>query len=214
MRWHVKAIYMSERKPRKRKSHRRGYHHGDLAEAMVAAALKLTAEFGPAGFTFAEVTRIVGVSAAAPYRHFRDREALMAFIALRGFKHFAAALEKAWNDGVPDPRTAFMNVGHAYLAFAQKEPAYYAAMFEARLPLELQRDVVEAGERAFAVLRTAAEALIQELPEDKRPPVMMMSLHIWSMTHGIAALFGKTQKMPSPFRWSLKISSKLASWSI
>ena len=54
---------------------RRGYHHGNLSEALVQAASDLTAEFGPAGFIFTEVTRAVGVSPAAPYRHFRNRDA-------------------------------------------------------------------------------------------------------------------------------------------
>jgi AcrR family transcriptional regulator len=183
---------------RRNKKSSRSYHHGDLAEAMVAAALKLTAEFGPAGFTFAEVTRVVGVSPAAPYRHFRDREALMGFIALRGFKLFTKALETAWDEGKPDPRTAFLKVGHAYLAFAQNQPAYYAAMFEARLPIEQSREVAEASDLSFAVLRRAVEALIAGLPAAKRPPAMMMSLHIWSMAHGIAALFGQTQKNAKP----------------
>lgn len=172
---------------------RRGYHHGDLAEAMVRAALKLIAEFGPAGFTFAEVTRVVGVSPAAPYRHFRDRDALMASIAKRGFERFGKALEKAWNEGKPDPLTAFKNIGQAYLAFAKNEPAYYAAMFEARLPKELCRDLAEASDQSLAVLREAAETLIAGMPEGQRPPAMMMSLHVWSLAHGIASLFGAGQ---------------------
>ena len=62
----------------KRGRGRRGYHHGNLREALVAAALDLIADKGPAGFTFAEAARAAGVSPAAPYRHFRDRDALMA----------------------------------------------------------------------------------------------------------------------------------------
>ena len=184
---------MSERQTRTRGSRRRSYHHGDLAEAMSNAALKLIAEFGPAGFTLAEVARVVGVSAAAPYRHFKDREALIAHIAQRGYEKFAVALDTAWNEGQPDPRTAFMAVGRAYLAFAEKEPAYYATMFEARLPEDLQREISVNSEDAFGVLRKAVEALIAHMPANKRPPAMMMSLHIWSMAHGIADLFGSHQ---------------------
>jgi AcrR family transcriptional regulator len=185
---HVKAIYMSTSK---RRPGRRGYHHGNLSEALVQAALDLIAEFGPAGFTFAEVTRAVGVSPAAPYRHFRDRDALMADIARRGFERFAAELESAWNDGRPDALAAFKNVGQAYLAFARDEPAYYSAMFEARLPPDADRDLASAADRAFAVLRRASEALIADAPEGRRPPALMMSLHVWAMSHGIASLFGR-----------------------
>lgn len=158
---------------------------------MVQAALDLIADYGPAGFTFAEVARAVGVSPAAPYRHFRDRDALMADIARRGFERFAVALTRAWQDGQPDPLSAFKNVGQAYLAFAKKEPAYYAAMFEARLPPDANRDLAHAADQAFSVLRRASELLIAELPSQNRPPALMMSLHVWAMSHGIASLFGR-----------------------
>ena len=170
---------------------RRGYHHGDLREALVKAALELIAEKGPAGFTFAEAARSAGVSSAAPYRHFRDRESLLADVARRGFERFAADLERAWDDGRPDPLTAFENVGKAYLAFARAEPAYYAAMFESGLPPDLSPDLRAAADRAFGVLRAAADTLVTQLPAGKRPPALMMSLHIWSMAHGIASLFGR-----------------------
>src|SRR5437899_12899595 len=64
---------------------RRGYHHGNLREALIQAALDLIAKKGPAGFTFADAAGSAGVSAAAPYRHFRDRDELVADVARRGF---------------------------------------------------------------------------------------------------------------------------------
>ena len=178
------------RRPRTNRD-KRSYHHGNLAEALIDAALDLIREFGPAGFSFAEVTRAVGVSPAAPYRHFRDRDALMAEVARRGFEKFADKLAKAWNKGGPDSMTALKNVGKAYLAFARAEPAYYAAMFEARLPSDMSQDLSKASDDAFAVLREACETLIAEMPEDRRPPALMMSLHVWAMAHGIASLFGR-----------------------
>ena len=170
---------------------RRGYHHGDLREALVKAALELIAEKGPAGFTFAEAARSAGVSSAAPYRHFRDREALLGDVAREGFGRFEAMLSTGWSNGKPDPLTAFHNVGRAYLAFARAEPAYYAAMFESGLPPDLNADLRVAGDKAFGVLRTAADVLVGLLPAGKRPPALMMSLHVWSMAHGIASLFGR-----------------------
>src|SRR6185295_15922372 len=108
----------------------RGYHHGNLKEALIRAALDLIAKKGPAGFTFAEAARWAGVSPAAPYRHFRDRDELLPDVARRGFEKFADALTVAWDDARPDPLTAFERMGKAYLAFARNEPAYYSAMFE------------------------------------------------------------------------------------
>ena len=169
----------------------RGYHHGNLREALMRAALDLIAEKGPAGFTFAEAARSAGVSPAAPYRHFRDRDELLASVALQGFGQFEAALTKAWDGGRPDPFAAFERMGEAYLAFARAEPAYYSAMFEAGIPLDTNPELRQAGDRAFAVLRTAAEALIAILPSANRPPALMMALHVWALAHGIASLFGR-----------------------
>ena len=174
-----------------RRSEPRGYHHGNLKEALVRAALELIAEKGPAGFTFADAARWAGVSPAAPYRHFRDRDELLADVARRGFEQFEAALRGAWNDGRPDAFAAFEALGKAYLAFARAEPAFYSAMFEAGVPLDASPELSLAGDRAFAVLRGAAEQLAARLPPQSRPPALMMALHIWAMSHGIASLFGR-----------------------
>jgi len=174
-----------------RKAARRGYHHGNLKEALIRAALDLIAEKGPSGFTFADAARYAGVSPAAPYRHFRDRDDLMADVARRGFAQFEADLERAWNDGRPDPLTAFEAVGRAYLAFARREPASYSAMFESGVPLDAYPDLLVAGERAFGVLRKASEMLCAKLPKAGRPPPLMMALHVWALSHGVASLFAR-----------------------
>ncbi len=177
------------------------YHHGNLREALVEAVLDLIAERGPGGFTFAEVARLIGVSPAAPYRHFRDRGALLAEVARRGFRQFEAALMEAWNDGRPEPLRALVSCGRAYLAFAREQPAYYAAMFEAGPASEADADLAQAGERALALLRKAAEVLCAGQPENQRPPPRMVALHIWSLSHGIASLFlngGEGSRQPLP----------------
>jgi AcrR family transcriptional regulator len=169
----------------------RGYHHGNLKDALIRAALELIAEKGPAGFTFAEAARWAGVSPAAPYRHFRDRDELLASVALRGFEQFEAVLIKAWDDGRPDAFTALDRLGKAYLDFARHQQAYYSAMFEAAIPLDSSPELRHAGDRAFAVLRGAAEKVCAQMPASTRPPALMLALHIWSMSHGIASLFGR-----------------------
>lgn len=181
---------------------RRGYHHGNLREALTAAAVGLIAERGPAGFTIAEAARLAGVSPGAPYRHFRDADALLAEVALRGFDRFAAALTAAWNEGRPEPVTAFERMGQAYLGFARDEPAYYAAMFETRLAHADHPALLTASDRAFGVLRNAAEVLAAPLPPARRPPALMVALHVWSMAHGVASLFCRPgdsrRKLPMP----------------
>jgi len=170
---------------------KRGYHHGNLREALINAALSLIGEKGPAGFSFAEAARAAGVSAAAPYRHFRDRDALLAAVAERGFADFADALARAWDNGQPAPRQAFDRVGRAYLAFASTRPAEFAAMFESGLSFADHPQLRAAGDAAFAVLRTSCEAVIATVPAARRPPALMMALHIWSLSHGIAVLFAR-----------------------
>ncbi|MBK8183389.1 MAG: TetR/AcrR family transcriptional regulator [Candidatus Competibacteraceae bacterium] len=165
------------------------YHHGNLREALIEAALELVAERGPAGFTFAEVARAVGVSPAAPYRHFRDRNALLSEMALRGFQQFDAELTHAWDDGRPEPLRALINCGRAYLAFARQQPAYYSAMFEVCPVQETDSELNQIGEGAMVLLRLAAETLCANLPKNQRPPSRMVALHIWSLCHGIASLF-------------------------
>jgi AcrR family transcriptional regulator len=181
---------MSWRKDERRGE--RGYHHGNLKEALLQAALDLITQKGPAGFTFADAARMAGVSPAAPYRHFRDRDELLSSIAQRGFEQFEALLTQAWDDGRPDTITAFERVGKAYLAFAREEPAFYSAMFESGVPVETTPALAAASERAFAVIRAAAERLAALAPPGvPRPPALMMALHIWSMSHGVASLFGR-----------------------
>jgi AcrR family transcriptional regulator len=169
----------------------RGYHHGNLKEALLRAALELIAQKGPAGFTFAEAARWAGVSPAAPYRHFRDRDELLASVALRGFHQFEQVLARAWDEGRPDVFFALDRLGRAYLDFARSEPAYYSAMFEGGVPLADNPELRDAGDRAFAVLRAAAEKLCAQVPARDRPPALMVALHIWAMAHGIASLFGR-----------------------
>ena len=169
----------------------RGYHHGNLREALIRAALELIAKKGAAGFTFAEAARFAGVSPAAPYRHFRDRDELMASVALRGFEQFAAALARAWDEGRPDAFVALDRLGKAYLEFARTQQAFYSAMFEAGIPVSADPALRETGDRAFAVLRAAADKLCAATPPVGRPPALMVALHIWTMAHGVASLFGR-----------------------
>src|SRR6266516_543818 len=168
---HVRTLHMSWSREGGR-SGPRGYHHGNLKEALIRAALELIAQKGPAGFTFAEAARWAGVSPAAPYRHFRDRDELLIDVARRGFDLFVVTLESAWDGGRPDAFAAFDRLGKAYLRFAKNESAYYSVMFDAGVPPDASAELQKAGERAFAMLRTATERLIAKMPAQQRPPAL------------------------------------------
>lgn len=169
---------------------RRGYHHGNLKEALVEAARQLSAERGPYGFTLAEAARLAGVSPSAPYRHFRDREALMAELQRRGFAQFGARLATAAASG--GVREALTAMGGAYLAFAREEPGLYGAMFAWRDPTP--GDGVEPAESPFAALVTAIARL---LPEGRdRGEARLLALEVWALSHGLAGL--ERAGMPAP----------------
>jgi AcrR family transcriptional regulator len=170
---------------------RRGYHHGNLREALVEAARALIEEKGPLGFTVAEAARAAGVSPAAPYRHFKGRDDLVEAVALRGFTLFADRLEHATEGGEAAPLAAFSAAGAAYLAFARENPGYYIAMFESGVSVAGDPELKRAADRAMAVLRLAAERLAAHLPPGRRPPAGMVANHIWAFSHGVVELFAR-----------------------
>lgn len=174
---------------------RRGYHHGRLKDALVEAARSLLAERGAAGFTLAEAAKRVGVTAAAPYRHFVDRNALMAELARQGFETFGERLSSAWKGGAPRAFEALARMGTAYLAFARDEPGLYAAMFE-NVSVLAAPESGAAADKALAILRQAAAAVLKEAgaPEDG---ARKLALEIWALSHGVAMLAAGGHLAPS-----------------
>lgn len=177
---------------------RRGYHHGNLREALINAALGLISEKGTAGFTFADAARAAGVSAAAPYRHFRDRDALMADVAQRGFEQLEGDLALAAAKGEQSPVAVIERIARAYLDFTRREPAQYSAMFESGQVFTESSDVRLAADRVFNVILDACKTLVEAQPADQRAPAMMIALHINALTHGVASLFARGDESRRP----------------
>lgn len=171
--------------------HKRGYHHGNLKQALVDATLTLIEEKGPQGFTMAEAAKAAGVSPAAPYRHFSGKDDMIAEAARQGFEIFGDLMDYAYQTGAPSPLAAFEATGRAYLAFARKHPGYYIAMFESGLRLNADPELSRASNRAMAVLTRATEELLARVPAASRPPASMVSQHIWAMSHGVVELFAR-----------------------
>lgn len=165
---------------------RRGYHHGGLKDALIEAARHLVAERGAAGFTVSEAAKRVGVTAAASYRHFTNRDDLMGELVRRGFDLFALRLEEAFENGRPDIGTALTRMGDAYLAFARDEPGLYGAMFANAAALD-EPGPGAAADRALAVLRRAAEALLHVAGRNRDDP-RPLAFQIWAFSHGVATL--------------------------
>ena len=170
---------------------KRGYHHGNLRQALVDGALKLIEVRGPSGFTLSEAAKQAGVTPAAVYRHFEGRDDLIAEAARQGYEIFADLMEYAYDKGQPSALAAFESTGRAYLAFARKYPGHYVAMFESGISVNRTPDLAMAASRANAVLEKAAGQLSEHIPTDKRPPAAMFSAHIWAMSHGVVELFAR-----------------------
>ena len=149
---------------------KRGYHHGNLKQALVDAALALITEKGPQGFTLSEAAKEVDVTPAAVYRHFAGRDELIAEAARQGYEIFADLMDFAYNKGQPTALAAFEATGRAYLAFARRYPGHYQAMFESGISLNANPDLALAATRARAVLEQAAMKLSEHIPPEKRPP--------------------------------------------
>ena len=179
---------------------KRGYHHGNLRQALIDAALELITEKGPTGFTLSEAAKTAGVTPAAVYRHFEGREDLIAEAARQGYEIFADLMQYAYDSGQPSALAAFEATGRAYLAFARKYPGHYIAMFESGLSVNRNPDLAAASMRARGVLEQAAADLSEHIPADKRPPASMFSAHIWAMSHGVVELFARNSPgAQSPF---------------
>ena len=166
-------------------SERASYHHGNLKDALIDAARQLVAERGPSGFTLAEAAKRVGVTGAAPYRHFADRSALMQELAVRGFARLNSEQRLAWRNGQPDPTTAFRRMGAVYLAFAKAEPGLYSAMFSSAEAQPAQ--AAPEAQASFDMLVVAVNGVLAQHGAAGGGAAALAS-EIWSLSHGVAML--------------------------
>jgi AcrR family transcriptional regulator len=169
------------------------YHHGNLQEVLLKAAITLIAEVGPSGFTLREVARRAEVSHNAPYRHFRDKDALLAKVAAEGYRELTRSMTRAV-DPEGDALENLKQAGLAYVSFALRRPEHFTVMFDAEFSKDSHPETIEAGERAFGTL----VHLVKRCQEEGSLPVKEdgdFSLLAWTMVHGIAKL-AITRRLP------------------
>src|SRR5215469_14803172 len=166
-------------------SGQRPYHHGDLRQALVRSALEILSETGVGGLSLRAAARRARVSAMAPYRHFADKEALLAAVAEYGFRQLAARLSTA-TATLADPRAGLAALGVAYVLFAQEQPSLFKLMFGPTIEQKSGHPVLEqAGNACFNTLRQAVEAAkFFESDSDAGD----VALACWSLVHGLSAL--------------------------
>ncbi len=165
----------------------RAYHHGDLKEALLKASLDLVSEKGPHGFTLAEVCRKAGVSVAAPYRHYRDREALLAAIAGTGFELQFEVMARTVDECEDKTFAALKALAASYVNFAIANPSKYRVMYGSDLSKTKFPELYATARRAFdVVFCTVEKCLIAcDKPTDN---TYALSVSMWSHCHGIAML--------------------------
>lgn len=180
------------------------YHHGNLRAALLEAALDLVAREGASSLTLREVARRAGVSHAAPYRHFADKEALLAAVAEEGFRALRDALAARADAAGDDPVARLRAIGIGYVRFAVDHPAHCRVMFGGAVEDPARHlALAEASAAAFAVLVDAIRAA-QATGQVRAGDPMDLALAAWSLVHGLAllwidgALAGRGLATPDP----------------
>lgn len=164
------------------------YHHGDLENALIQAGVQILSKEGVAGLSLRKVAKRVGVSYAAPYAHFRDRQALIAAISTEGFKRLYAALDAAASAHADDPKQQLVEAALAYVQFAVDNTDIFKIMFSGVLEKEKEYpSFVESSRKSFErvveIVRACQEAEV--LPS---APPELMAVSVWGQVHGVVSL--------------------------
>jgi AcrR family transcriptional regulator len=169
------------------------YHHGDLKNALIKAGLQLLVEKGVNGLNLREVARRAGVTHAAPYRHFADKEALIAAMAEEGFQRLAQQIGAASTTAPQSATEKLIALGDAYIRFAVEQPDSFRLMFSYTIARRAQYPTLyTAAKRGFHLLESIIEdgqAAGEFLLEDSTA----LTKSVWSMMHGLATLLVEGQ---------------------
>ena len=163
----------------------RSYHHGDLRRALILAAEKVLERDGPNALSLRGVAREAGVSAAAPYHHFKDKDELLAAVAHQGFEMLAEAMDRASSD-IEDPLKRVNAIGVAYVCFARDNRALYHLMYDSSRRENFRAEPRKAGEGPGGV---TVRALQRAAGGDIDPlELQLRQVAGWCMTHGLAEM--------------------------
>lgn len=179
----------------------RPYHHGDLHRALLDAALAIVEESGVAALTLRAVARRVGVTHAAPYRHFPDKAALLAAVATEGFRQLTDRMNAAREAVEGDELDRMAAIGAAYVSFAVEHPARYRVMFGRDLDgVPEDHPFRVSAQAAFGVL-TRCVGELEPLPAGaavgSHPSVDGRAVLAWATVHGLALLM-MDRRLPCP----------------
>lgn len=162
------------------------YHHGDLKEALVQASYALVAEHGAENFLLSDACRLAGVSTAAPYKHFRDRDEILEIVVARAFDELADRSTAAVAEKGEGTLEGIIAMGEAYVTFAAEQQRLFRLMFGQHPQLKKAKDVVDDGKRCFTgvIEQVARYCEVNGLPGDPR----VIAIRLWTFVHGAASL--------------------------
>ncbi len=172
------------------------YHHGDLRRALLDEALRTIETQGVEHLTLRTVGARLGVSRSALYRHFADKQSLLATVGKEGFRKLRQALADAW-EGNGHGRAGFDGMHRAYVRFAVAHPSHYRVMFGGFIESAAKDDqFISEARGAFQVL---LDALVeqQNAGDIRRDDPVLMARFVWALVHGTAMLFINGQ-LPEP----------------
>ena len=194
----------------KKSAEKQNYHHGDVPQALLHAALERIKQDGVEKLSLRAIARDIGVSQTAPYRHFKDKNALLVQLAIEGFEQLANCKE------VPEGDDVFANlieIGLAYIEFAVEHPQHYLLMFGSKIEQrEAHVDLKAAGQTAFSVILTqttkgAELGILVDLDSQ------ILAKCVWSKLHGLASLaidgFFDTNELPLELEQYLRLQIAL-----
>ncbi len=176
------------KKPRTRKK-TESYHHGDLRSALITAALRVLKTRTPSELSLRELAKQAGVSQAAPYRHFKDKEALIAAILEQAFTIKREYMERAMNDAQGDAHKIFIGCGLAYFRFGLDYPQHFNLMFsdhcrpDGNYP-DLLRAAVSNYETVVKMVKISQDAGIIGAGDP-----FHHALHCWALVNGFTVLY-------------------------
>ncbi|MDA8099897.1 MAG: TetR/AcrR family transcriptional regulator [Nitrospiraceae bacterium] len=165
------------------------YHHGDLRTALLDAAVRLLKKRGPEEISLRELARIAGVSQAAPYRHFRDKEELLAQVARQGFTIMSEQMKETILKCRANALEMFYQCGIAYFRMGSNHPQHFKLMFSAGVrPDERHPELLIAASQTLALLRDMVLFCQRHKVLGEGDP-MHRALHCWSVVHGFTTLY-------------------------
>ena len=164
---------------------KRPYHHGDLRAALMTAALSLIDEHGVKGLALSDAAHLAGVSVAAPYRHFKDKEALLAEIAAEGFTMFRDALACAAQSHPDDKVKRLVEMGVAYVDFALHHRSHFKVMWEGGIAKANYPEMEHTASQAYLLLEEAARDLHPRAHPSRQQALVRAA---WSVVHGYSML--------------------------